>query len=239
MDFIRTCWRFLARLFGMGPKANKDDVNKNVALLQLPPEIFRLIINNVGLHGEFVLSQTCHDLRNVFSRDWDDEISRLRFNDRLRFWAGLACALPGYWACPECCRLHPIDTSDTPTTPHNLLCGANLSLHCVELPRCGINRGYLIQQHHIQNALKLSRSESRYQQYFVDLMRSYTKTDRNEFMFEPSFTESYTAKPRIIDNRFILQEEWIIADDSNVIRPLEQHSIIPVCPHLCVFSGGL
>ncbi|KAL7915777.1 hypothetical protein GGI35DRAFT_485318 [Trichoderma velutinum] len=200
---------------------------------QIPPELFCVVIDNLGLHDEFVLSQTSRGLREIFSRDWEEEISRLPSTDRLRFWAGLASFFPCRWACLRCCRLHPIDESDTPNTPRNSPCGAELSLRGISLG------GYCLQQNHIQNALKLSRMGNTHQKYLDSLMMPHKYSFRTEFMFGPPFTETYSAEPRIINGRFILQEEWVITDERNVIRPLNYHINIPGCPHLCIFGKGI
>ncbi|KAK4079608.1 hypothetical protein Trihar35433_713 [Trichoderma harzianum] len=235
MGVILSSLRFLRRLLGYGDNASNSGVNEMNPLYQLPPELFRMVINNLGLHDQFVLSQTSRGLRDVFRRHWEWEISQLPSNDRSRFWAGLAFTFPDHWACPQCCRLHPIDESDTPNTPQNPPCGADLSLRIIN-PR---GYSYSLQQNHIQNALKLSRMGNSHQNYLDSLMRPHTLSRMSEFMFEPSFTETYTARPRIINGRFILHQEWVITDEISVMRPLFDHITIPGCPHLNVFGKGI
>lgn len=215
-------------------KSDRSCRNRDAAILQLPTDILFLVADNLALHDKFFLSQTCQALRHIMFRDWDSEISRLSFNDKLRFWTGLACTLPSYWACAKCCKLHLINTSDTPTS---LILGW-------QYPSCGadlsrgdfIRQGYSVQHHHIQIALKLSRLRNKHEKYFAALMDTYTYTSEN---FTTLFIRSFTAEPRIINKRFILHEEWNIRNDTSVISPLFQHNDISVCPHLCVYGGGL
>ncbi|KAL6836715.1 hypothetical protein J3E69DRAFT_361974 [Trichoderma sp. SZMC 28015] len=233
MGVILSSLRFLRRLLGYGDNASNGVINEMHPLYQLPPEIFSMIINNLGLHDEFALSQTSRGLRDVFRRHWEREISQLPSNDRSRFWAGLAFNFPDHWACPQCCRMHPMDESDTPTSPQNPPCGADLSLRMIN------PGGYSLQQNHIQSTLKLSRMGNSHQNYLDSLMRPHKHIRTMEFMFEPSFTETYTARPRIINGRFILRREWVITDECHIMRPLFDHITIPGCPHMNVFGNGI
>ncbi|EHK20403.1 uncharacterized protein TRIVIDRAFT_203028 [Trichoderma virens Gv29-8] len=215
-----------------GNKSNDDhEINNKVALFNIPPEIFLPIIDNLGLGDQFILSQTSRALRHVFSRDWVQEMSQLGFKDSLRFWAAVASRKPDHWACSHCCRLHPVDTSDTPNTPRDPPCFAEYGME-------DVSKGYTLQESHVQNALKLHRLGNQHQDYLAGLMRPYSTFSKREFMFENAFTESYTLNPRIIDNRFIIQEEWIIQDEDEVDRALSQHVKIYACPHVGVFDGG-
>ncbi|KAK4081544.1 uncharacterized protein Triagg1_2285 [Trichoderma aggressivum f. europaeum] len=203
------------------------------SLFHLPPELFRHIIDMMDLHDEFVLSQTGRGLRCVFSRNWDEALAQLSPEDRLRFWAGLASISPDHWACPRCCRLHRVDTSDTPSTPQDPPCGAQLSLRRIS------EGGYSLRQNHMQTALKLSRMGNSHQEYLARLMSPHRFSFTTECVFQPQIRETYTAKPRIINGRFILREEWVITDEKNVARPLLHNIIIPSCPHLCVIGKGV
>ncbi|KAL6697951.1 hypothetical protein J3F84DRAFT_406321 [Trichoderma pleuroticola] len=230
MGGILSCLGPLRRLLGNGDSG----MNKMDSFSQLPPELFCQIIDNLGLHDEFVLSQTSRGLRDIFSRNWDEAITRLTYSDRLRFWAGLASISPDHWACPCCYRLHCIDESDTPNTPQNPPCGARLCLRRVN------PGGYSLQQNHIQNALKFSRMGNSHQEYLARLMSTHRLSLIADFMsFQPLFRETYTAKPRVINGRFILREEWVISNDKNVMGPLLHKITIPGCPHLCVVGKGI
>lgn len=206
----------------------------NAAIFQLSPDIFLLILNYLALHDKFLLSHTCKVFRHSTYHDWDSEISRLSFSDRVGFWAGLAYTLPHYWACPKCCKLHLINTSDVPATLNRqqlVPCQADLSR--------GIGTEmYSIHNHHIQFALKLSRL-GKHQQYLGALMKPYT--DIRVSLLNP-LTDSYTAEPKIIKKQFILREEWNISNDTSTTLPLFPENgtfRMPVCPHLGLTSSGL
>lgn len=232
------CLRFLRRLLlGKGRRHHRDHNQKDpsAAILQLPLDIVFLITDNLVLHDKFLLSHTCKALRQVILQDWDIEISRLSYEAQIGFWVGLAYTLPNRWACQKCCQLHPIDTSDVPA--------AFQSVRDRDVP-CSLNysRGieveeYSIQHYHIQFALKLSRLGNVHQQYLAALMEAYTRTG---ISLIPPLAESYAAEPRIINNRFILCEEWNIRNNTNIDLPLfpgESDLQLPVCPHMHMFGG--
>jgi hypothetical protein len=206
------------------------------AILQLPPEILLLIIDNLALHDKFLLSHTCKALRHLVSQDWDTEFSRLSLEDQIGFWVGLAYTLPNRWACVKCCKLHPVDTSDVPAAFWRV---RYRDVPCsVEYSRGIEVEGYSMQHYHIQFALKLSRLGNVHQQYLAALMAPYTRTG---ISLIPPLAESYAVEPRIINKRFILHEEWNINNHTSIALPLfpdNSHSNIPVCPHMHMRSGA-
>lgn len=224
----------LRYLCSLTRKRNYSSRTKRAPILQLPVEILLLVADNLALHDMFVLSQTCRALRYIMIHDWEDEISRLSYDDELRFWAGLASTLPTCWACPKCCKLHHLDISDIPITsfprPSRLPCGVDLSR------RDFSGHGYAIQHHHIQTALKLSPPGKRHEKYFKALMVPYTHTAE---IYGTVFTETYKAEPRIINDRFLLSEKWMLKNNTPLVLPFFRHNGIWVCPHLCVCDGGL
>lgn len=226
------CSAQLIRLFRVLPGLGRG--NDNTAILQLPLDVILLIGDYLCLHDMFLLSQTCRVFRNIMARDWEWEVLILSLRDELRFWAGLAYVFTKDWACPKCHRLHRFDSLDLP----------DQGLSCWP-PSCGVDQsrggfveeGYRLQYHHIQLALKFTRRQKNLR-YLAALMKTYKFID--ESLTVP-FTKSYTAQPEIINNRFMLREEWHI---SNFKCPLvsiinNPHFRIPVCPHLRIISGGL
>lgn len=217
--------RFLRSLL---PKCFQSNKNRDVALLQLPVEILLLIADNLDLHDKFHISQTCQALRQITLRDWKTELLQLSFDDKLTFWTGVAYTLPRHWVCPKCCKLHLGKMSDTPIIrKHCLPCG-------VKQCKKRVHKGYKIQHHHIQLALKLSRLGNKYRYYLAALMKTYYTGQSSTF---PNSTE-YTAEPRIINGRFILREQWILRTNARAAWSLFQHDDFAVCPHLCI-RGGL
>ncbi|ETS07072.1 hypothetical protein M419DRAFT_70199 [Trichoderma reesei RUT C-30] len=159
------------------------------AILQLPPEILLLIIDNLALHDKFLLSHTCKALRHLVSQDWDTEFSRLSLEDQIGFWVGLAYTLPNRWACVKCCKLHPVDTSDVPAAFWRV---RYRDVPCsVEYSRGIEVEGYSMQHYHIQFALKLSRLGNVHQQYLAALMAPYTRTG---ISLIPPLAESRSCK---------------------------------------------
>ncbi|KAL5093631.1 hypothetical protein Trisim1_010362 [Trichoderma cf. simile WF8] len=209
-------------------------MSSSAAIFQLSPDIFLLILKYLALHDQFLLSHTCKEFRHSTYHDWNSEISQLSFSDRVGFWAGLAYTLPDYWACPKCCKLHPVNFADLPATLNRqqlVPCQADLSR--------GIGTEvYSIHHQHIQFALKLSRL-GKHQQYLGALMKPYT--DIRISLLNP-LTDFYAAEPKIIKKQFILREEWNISNDTGITLPLfpENEAFhMPVCPHLGLTSSGL
>ncbi|PTB65891.1 hypothetical protein BBK36DRAFT_1120850 [Trichoderma citrinoviride] len=229
--------RFLRRLLGKGRRHHRDHDQKHpsAAILQLPLDILLLITDNLALHDTFLLSHTCKALRQVTFQDWDADISRLPFEDQIAFWAGLAYTLPNRWACLQCCKLHPINISDVPAAFRTV---RNRAFPCsIDYSRGIEIEGYSVQHYHVQFALKLSRLGNVHQQYLAALMDSYTRTGPSLI---PPLAESYAAEPRIINERFILREEWKISNNTSTALPLLWDNTdlhIPVCPHMRM-SGG-
>lgn len=222
---------FLRRLLGKGRRQNRNaNANANAAILQLPLDALLLIADHLALHDKFLLSHTCKTLWQALSQDWDVALSRLSFKDRMAFWVGLAYTLPNYQVCPNCCRLHPINTSDVPAAIRAI---KNRHIPCIS----GSSRGiliavYSVQHYHIQSALKLSRLGNIHQNYLAALMKPYKRT--GGFLLPP-LTDSYAAEPRLINNRFILHEEWKRTNNTSNALPLFPDNFLihlPVCPHL-------
>lgn len=232
------CLRFLRRLLGKGRRHHRDHDKKepNAAILQLSLDVLFLITDNLALHDKFLLSHTCKALRLVTFQDWDIEISRLSFNDKIGFWAGLAYTSPNHWACLKCCKLHLIYTSDVPAAFWTV---RERGVPCsVDYSRGFEIEAYSIQHHHIQFALKLSRLGNLHQQYLAALMDTYMRTG---ISLMPPFTDSYTAEPRIIHKRFILREEWNISNNTSTALPLfsgKPYLHLSVCPHMRMIFGG-
>ncbi|KAL7931974.1 hypothetical protein V8C35DRAFT_328980 [Trichoderma chlorosporum] len=130
--------RFLQRLLpGKGRRHHRDHDQKDpsaAGILQLPLDILFLITDQLALHDKFLLSHTCKGLQQVVfqHQGWAIEVSRLSFEDQIRFWAGLAYTLPNRWVCLKCCKLHLIDTSDHYHVQFAL-----------KLSRLGVHRRYL------------------------------------------------------------------------------------------------
>ncbi|KAL7791043.1 hypothetical protein V8C37DRAFT_383316 [Trichoderma ceciliae] len=233
----------LIRLLGRVRYHFRNHDQKKAAILQLPLDIISLVIDNLDLHDKFLLSHTCKAFRQITtSQGWDMKISRLPFNDRFGFLVGLAYTLPSHWACPKCCKLHRINTLDTPTAFNKP--GSQMAMRKSCVP-CGVDLtrrikvgAYSIQHYHIQFALKLSRLGNIYhRQYLAKLMDTYTYT--RTLTYAP-FTQYYTAEPRIIDQQFFLRQEWNINKKENTALPLfRDYGIyfLHVCPHLSLHSA--
>jgi hypothetical protein len=208
--------RLLRRLLGI-----HDQKNPSAAILRLSLDILLLITDYLALHDKFLLSHTCKALRQITSKDWVIELSQLSFEDQIGFWAGLAYTLPSHWACLNCCKLHPIDTSDVPAASGAVRYGS-----------------VSIRHYHIQFALKLSRLGNVHQKYLKALMQTYTRTGP---ALKPPIVKSYAAEPRMINNHFILREEWNMINNTSTVMPLFPDYFtpwLPICPHM-ELRGGL
>lgn len=232
--------RFLQRLLGKGRRHHRDHDQKDpsAGILQLPLDILFLITDQLALHDKFLLSHTCKGLQQVVvqHQDWAIEVSRLSFEDQIRFWTGLAYTLPNRWVCLKCCKLHLIDTSDVPRAYWAI---SNREIPCTMDRSRGIEiEAYSVQHYHVQFALKLSRLGNIHRKYLKALMKTYKITGKSLI---PPLTESYTAEPRIVNKRFILHEEWKISNNTSHALSifLDERDLVPsVCPHMEMMYGG-
>ncbi|KAL7955951.1 hypothetical protein V8C34DRAFT_326715 [Trichoderma compactum] len=209
-------------------------------MLQVPQEIIYLIADNLALADKVYLSQTCTALRRIMFCDWRQEASKLSREDMFAFWGGIAPQSPNHWACQKCCKLHLANSSAMEPVRYNRLpCG-------FKLHRPLKLNGFCIDYHHVQFALKLSRLGNMEQKYQDMMMRPF------QSMWKDMDATRYTADARIINERFIFRQEWIVDDRegkylewNNNEWPQTIHrwisfrdEDIAICPHLCL-RGGL
>ncbi|KAL6693731.1 hypothetical protein J3F84DRAFT_396087 [Trichoderma pleuroticola] len=158
--------------------------NSHASMLQLQLEIINLITDSLALSDKVYLSQTCTALRRIM----------------FAFWEGIAHQSANHWACQNCCELHLANSYALKTLGDNCLpCG--FILH----GRLNLD-GICIDYHHVQFALKLSRLGNMEQTYLEMMMRPFRSIWKHKCM-DPI---QYTADARIIHERFIFRQEWIV-----------------------------
>lgn len=212
---------FLAQLLRrlLSPRRTSKHLPKT-HILDLPAEVILLITDQLDRHDQFFLSQTCRPLRRLVGCDWEREMDRLSMAEKLDFWTGLAYNLPDRWACADCCRLHAVDSSDTPRAPR-APCHPHLSR--------GIGKHYSIQHYHIQLALKYHRLGKSHQKQLGRLMAPYA----SHSSLGSTLKKAYTAEPKIVNGRFVLREEWVFRDRiGRIPRQVLNYYCVMLCPHL-------
>lgn len=187
------------------------------AILLLPEEILTLVIHQLALHDKLLLSRTCTTMRRLASCEWRVELDRYSISEKLGFWTGLAYVLPDYFICAGCYCPHRIDTSDVPSRS---------LLSCCPDRTLTKKTAYALEHHHVQLALKYHRLGNSHQGYLKALMASYTSA-------RYPLTLIYTAQPRIVLNRFLLKEQWVMGNERG---PVSKQSVgrdsIVLCPHV-------
>lgn len=193
-------------------------------ILNVPNEILMAIIDHLDLHDEFQFSQTCRAFRRLAQRDWQIALQQLTRAQRIEFWTEIAYRLPNHWICEPCGRLHAIDLCDRPQ-------------HCWRTPWCQrrlfftFDEYYRLRHTHVQLALKLTRMGSVNKRYLKDLMLPFSTKFKTL-----SLQLTYTATPKVVAERFLLQVKREYRGGKKAISPNElQHQRI--CPHMLVKSS--
>lgn len=94
--------------------------DRRLMILDLPDEIWLLVMDNLDLHHLFALSHVNRRARRLAYRDWLPTISQLWPRQRLDFWTGLAFLYQDHWVCAICNEMHPIRESNG-SGPHPCL----------------------------------------------------------------------------------------------------------------------
>lgn len=191
------------------------------SIMALPDEILLLVLDEVSLHDKFLLSQTCSTMRRIASCDWGRGLDQLSLAEKFDFWTGLAYVLSDHFVCANCCRLHRVHRSDLSKSRPR---------------RCYVRKHYMqhhqVQHHQVQLALKYHRLGDTHQEYLQALLAPWTVP------YHPSLAK-YSARPKIVRNRYILQEEWTLFNDGDPVskESLGRDSVV-LCPHLVFIYDG-
>lgn len=200
--------------------------------LNLPIDIWRLVMDHLSLHQEFMLSRTCKDLRALVGRDWPSKVRQLSRVERLEFFKGLADVSLDHWACADCVNLHPVDLTNTRVMrarrPYACRKGPRPLLYlssrqrqfrppgsfrfATEMP---VSEPHYMQHNHIQLALKYTRQvrlDAGHEQFLNRLLAPHRTKHFSESMY-PDVSKhvfcihrEYSAWPKVNHGRFLLCE---------------------------------
>lgn len=214
---------------------DQHSVTTKLTILQLPTEILLLIVESLPLYSKVFISQTCRLLRATFNAICVTEVKKLAGIERTRFLAAIALARPDVWPCAACDGYHPIDITNTPSSPYNYsycecpLLGERLGKHAY-------GTDYTLNHAHVHFALKLRRFEKlpkSYSTYLTNLMAPFETSG----LEKGQLTTKYRVRPRIVASRFLLFSHWELAPLIPQFKP-KHLPFWTVCPHLTVSPYG-
>ena len=164
---------------------------------------------------------------NILGAKSSLELKALASMRRFYTLAELANLLPDSYHCPQCNNLNNVDPLDVPdcwTEPnHRPECDFGTYNDTL---RAGFE--YVLLFHHVQLALKYTRMKSKHQDYRANILKKY-----QDFKpFDTSITKTYTAKPKVVENKFLLRGVFVL-DASSIRDPRGKrcHDTIRFCPH--------
>ena len=175
------------------PVMKKPAIIQNSALLNLPLDLFYLIIDEIPFSAKVILSRTCRDLRYLV-RD-THHLRNASKQERQEALTALGQLLPNHYLCINCGALHLVDSKDLPTVPHLKPC-------LLRTPECAalyVNPHYEICFRHVQLAIKYTIQKEINQELRANILR---KTEISMFRREP-LKHRFIAKPMIIHNRLV------------------------------------
>src|ERR1700761_2817264 len=97
--------------------ANTDNSKRHFDILQLPLDIFLLIVDELPWQARFMLMHTCRTARDILKEQWDRSFQSVGTHRRIELLALIADTSPDLMLCSGCYRLVEVDTEDTPRKP--------------------------------------------------------------------------------------------------------------------------
>jgi hypothetical protein len=206
-------------------------------LSRLPAEIILLISSLLSLTSATRLSQVCVRLRAILSPSLDGQLQSLTRTSRFHALNEWVESMPDHFVCRKCLLIHSLNDQDLPEYR-----GSSLN----PLYRCnkkGINRGwkfsvgllnyYSFGQHHVHLALKHNRLMGQHSEYLKEILSPYSDTpDAKHWYFDDFLRHTYSAIPKIIDNRLFLYSRYEFTLKG--IRDFDPFCLqgLTICPHL-------
>lgn len=167
-------------------------------------------------------------MQRLVSRDWNEYVRSRYPSERNEFLLGVAYGTPNRWACENCGRLHAVDWHDLPSERRLPPCVGPTGQGARRWAR------YYLEHHHIQLALKLSGREVN-RNYLRGLLTAHHHVT---IIYEIPVT--YSARPKIVEGRFLLFEKIVVGDKSNRATYSSMHqNLITICPHLAMVDSPL
>ena len=183
------------------------------------------IFDRLDLPGKLLFSQACTTLWAQFHHE--ALLQKTNTADQLAIATGLANALPGYWPCRSCEKMHPVKRSDV---PRKRFCINHSTCRHPEKIRLPLfwRYSYTLAYQHVHLATKYARSsnlEQDQKQYLSKLLDPCATSS-----FTGPLELRYEARPTVIDCRFLLLTR---ATYRYFLSPARlQKAWVRLCPHL-------
>ena len=181
-----------------------------------PPEIWLLIVEQgcLNIFDRLKMSHTCKDFRALVGRRWPQEMQKLCPVMRDDVFKALAADSMRHWLCPSRQRLRPFVSSDVPDYEENYCAGYAIRYknpECTD-PNIVDTTCRYIYSRHVQLALKYKRQArlgQPYASYLAKLLRPICGAQKTNLGMDMSMTANYTARPKIVRGRFLVEESTI------------------------------
>jgi hypothetical protein len=196
-------------------------------LTDLPVDILEHIVQMLPPYAVLSLSETCKAFRDICLEQ--KRRAPCSYEQYLYYLVHKSLDSLEYWVCGWCSRLHRYSLSDE---PENLWATNNCPQNHLSVFRARYHagcRGYVLQHHHVQYALRYKRFETQGRQrllkalpwdqairhvtssqnrYIDRILRPYHATIWTDMFMRHVHTAKYSAFPKIIDDMFLLKSTW-------------------------------
>ena len=196
-------------------------------LLKLPIDLIYELFERLTLPEKVLFSQTCRDLWHLLRCKSLSAYQKADALTRHGCLNALSNVLPDHRYCFNCRALKPVEPEDIP-----------IRLSVISPQRChketvedwqGFRHYYFIAFRHVQLAVKYARLGNVHQEYLSAILQKHSK----EVGYFHSMKFGFTAKPIIIDGRFILTQTFTLKETNTPISSsLLLQSCLEFCPHM-------
>lgn len=217
-------------------------------LRRLPVEALLLVLEELPIQNQLVLSQTCYSLRRtyqLYSIAHPSQAQPFLIREKLDYLTCMARSMPDKWVCSVCVKLHPISEEDRPELPSSAApCKA---LNWFQAYEKHDHHGfglYTLSHRHVQLALKYLRlryqDANKYSNKYKGYLQKLLAPHSTVFVSRPGMpTEKGQdwAIPQIADGRFLLASKWDYVDDKpSVELTPDRVGFLHVCAHQFVYQ---
>ena len=210
-------------------------VEQTAPFLNLPVDILHTVCDELPLSTTILLALTCRDLWYTLRNKCRARFSAMTREDQLDTLTEMANVLPDEYHCITCNLLLPVASHDLP--------GYTIfSRHPYHRCHTSKSRDHLLWAqpssyelffHHVQLAMKYSRKKDTHQDYLKDILREYETHPAR-----PSIIKTFRAKPKIVENKFILLMTYVL--DAKACRSADRSDkshFVSFCPQHCIGLG--
>lgn len=210
-------------------------VEQTAPFLNLPVDILHTVCDELPLSTTILLALTCKDLWYTLRNKCRARFSAMTREDQFDTLTELANVLPDEYHCLTCNLLLPVASDDLPGY-------IIFSRHPYHRCRTSRSRDHLLWAqpssyelffHHVQLAMKYSRKKDTHQDYLKNILREYETHPAR-----PSIIKTFRAKPKIVENKFILLMTYVL--DAKACRSADRSDkshFVSFCPHHCIGLG--